>query len=278
MTKKTTFFFFLLFPFLIYSQEKQFQVFFDFDISEANQTSSLKLTDWMKQNPKAEVAKIYGYCDVVGSFEYNDTLSLKRANHTLEILKNNSISINENVEIKGFGKRFDKSKIDAENRKSVIFYTIPEKIIAVPQKEIISEEPAKVIAEEKKSESLTEDIKTTKVGDKLRLKNLNFYNRSGKMVKNSIPIVEELLKIMKENPNLKIEIQGHICCQIGTDLEDVAMLRAKAVYDFLKSHGIKKNRLQYKSFGSSLPLYPVPEKSEWEKDQNRRVEILILEN
>ena len=180
----------------------------------------------------------------------------------LEILRNNSIFIKENVEIKGFGERFDKSKNDTENRRAVIFYTIPEKIIPI----------------EKKPETLTATIKTTKVGDKLRLKNLNFYNRSGRMVKTSIPIVEELLKIMQENPNLKIEIQGHICCQIGTDLEDIAMLRSKAVYDFLVENDINKSRLKYKSFGSSLPLYPIPEKSEWEKDQNRRVEILILEN
>lgn len=278
MTKKTTFFLFLLFPFLIYSQEKQFQVFFDFDISETNQASCQKLNDWIEQNPTAEVLKIYGYCDAVGSFEYNDTLSLKRANYMMGILKSNSISIKENIEIKGFGERFEKSKIDAENRKAVIFYTIPEKVIVVSPKEIISEEPTKVITEEKKPETLTVAIKTTKVGDKLRLKNLNFYNRSGRMVKSSIPIVEELLKIMQENLNLKIEIQGHICCQIWTDLEDIAMLRLKAVYDFLIENDINKSRLKYKSFGSSLPLYPIPEKSEWEKDQNRRVEILILEN
>ncbi len=262
MKKTTTLFFFLLFPFLIYSQEKQFQVFFDFDISEANQTSAQKLNNWIKENPTAEVSKIFGYCDAVGSLEYNDTLSLKRANHMLKILKSNSISIKENIEVKGFGEQFNKSKIDSENRKAIVFYTIPKKIIST----------------EKKSETLTEDIKTTKIGDKLRLKNLNFYNRSGRMVKSSIPIVEELLKIMQENPKLKIEIQGHICCQIGTDLEDIAMLRSKAVYDFLVENGIEKNRLKYKSFGSSLPLYPIPEKNEWEKDQNRRVEILILEN
>jgi len=262
MTKKITFFIFLLFPFIIYSQEKQFQVFFDFDISEADQTSFTKLNDWIKQNPTAEVSKIYGYCDAVGSLEYNDTLSLKRANHTLEILKKNSIFIKENIEIKGFGERFDKSKIDAENRKAVVFYTIPEKIIPI----------------EKKQETLTAAIKTTKVGDKLRLKNLNFYNRSGRMVKSSIPIVEELVKILQDNPKLKIEIQGHICCQVGTDLENIAMLRSKAVYDFLVENDIDKSRLKHESFGSSLPLYPIPEKSEWEKDQNRRVEILILEN
>jgi len=262
MAKITTFLVLLLFPFLIYSQEKQFEVFFDFDISEVNQTSNQKLSDWIKQNPTAEVSKIYGYCDAIGSLEYNDMLSLKRANHTLEVLKNKAISIKENAEIKGFGEQFNRSKIDSENRKVLIFYAIPQKIVSI----------------EKKPETLTEDIKITKPGDKLRLKNLNFYDRSGRVVKSSIPILEELLKIMQDNPKLKIEIQGHICCQIGTDLEDIGKLRSRAVYDFLIANDIDKNRLKYKSFGSGLPLYPIPEKSEWEKDQNRRVEILILEN
>lgn len=252
----------IFFPFLIYSQEKQFQVFFDFDISEANQDSSQKLSNWIKQNPTAEVLKIYGYSDVVGSLEYNDMLSLKRASHTLEILKNNSIAMNENIEIKGFGERFNMSEIDAENRKAVIFYTIQEEIIL----------------EKKKPETLTEDIKDVKIGDKLRLRNLNFYNRSGRVVKSSIPVLEELLKIMQDNPKLKIEIQGHICCQIGNDLENIGGIRSKSVYDFLIANDIDKTRLSYKSFGSSLPLYPIPEKSEWERDQNRRVEIQILEN
>lgn len=257
MTKTTTFFLLLLFPFLNYSQEKQFDLFFNFDVSETNQTAAQKLNDWIKENSTAEVSKIYGYCDAVGSFEYNDLLSLKRANYILEILKNNSISIKENAQIKGFGEQFNKSKIDSENRKAVIFYTIPV---------------------EKKLETLTEDIKATKIGDKLRLKNLNFYDRSGKVVKSSLPILQELLQILQNNPKLKIEIQGHICCQIGTDYEDIGKLRSQAVYDFLIANDINKNRLKYKSFGSSLPLYPIPERNEWEKDQNRRVEILILEN
>ena len=257
-----TFLLLLFFPFLVYSQEKQLQVFFDFDISEASQTSAQKLNDWIKENQSAEISKIYGYCDSKGSFEYNDTLSLKRAKHILQVLQEKSISIKDNIEIKGFGERHIASKIDSENRKAVIFYTIPKKIISI----------------EKKLESLTEDIKTIKVGDKLRLKNLNFYNRSGRVVESSIPILDELLKVMQENPKLKIQIQGHICCQLGTDQENIGGIRARAVYDFLVSNEIDRSRLSYKSFGSSVPLYPIPEKSEWEKDQNRRVEILILQN
>ena len=51
---------------------------------------------------------------------------------------------------------------------------------------------------------LSQQVSTAKVGDKLVLKNLHFYNRSGIFVPESRPILEELLKIMLANPNLKI--------------------------------------------------------------------------
>ncbi|MBC7439116.1 MAG: OmpA family protein, partial [Flavobacterium sp.] len=54
--------------------------------------------------------------------------------------------------------------------------------------------------------------------------------------------------------------------------------RAKAVYNFLIGNNIEKNRLTYKGFGSSLPIFQVPEKNESERAANRRVEILIIEN
>ena len=132
------------------------------------------------------------------------------------------------------------------------------------------------IKEDKKD--LSQQVSTAKVGDKLVLKNLHFYNRSGIFVPESRPILEELLKIMLANPNLKIEIQGHICCQMGTDVEDTAKVRALAVYNYLVNNGINKNRLSYKSFGSSKPIHIIPENNEDERNENRRVEIQIIAN
>lgn len=259
MKQKITTTFFLLFSILLYSQEQQFQVFFDFDISEANTTSTEKLQQWIQNNPTAVVEKIYGYCDSVGSLEYNDVLSLKRADYVLEKLKNNNVKIGETVEVKGFGKRFSQSEIASANRKTVVYYTIPLK----------KEEPVV-------EESLTDQAKNLKTGDKLTLKNLNFYNRSGVIVPSSEPILKELLSIMVERPDLKIEIQGHICCQLGTDLENIATIRARAIYNFLFENGISKNRIQYKGFGSSKPIHPIPERNEQERNENRRVEIMVL--
>jgi outer membrane protein OmpA-like peptidoglycan-associated protein len=36
--------------------------------------------------------------------------------------------------------------------------------------------------------------------------------------------------------------------------------------------------MTYKGYGVSRPIHPIPEQNSLEEDENRRVEILILEN
>lgn len=234
-----------------FSQEK-FSVYFDFDVHEVNQDSGLKLTDWILKNKDAEIVKIYGYCDSVGSHNYNDKLALRRANFVRSRLRDNGMLLTDKLDVKGFGKRTEQLKEQADNRR-VDIYFLP------------------------KEEKLSAKVSQMEVGDKLRLKNLNFYNRSGRVVPKSIPVLAELLQIMKQNPKLKIEIQGHICCQPEGDVEDISTLRCKTVYNYLIENGIDKNRLSYKGFGSTMPLYPIPEQNDFERDENRRVEIQIIE-
>ena len=119
---------------------------------------------------------------------------------------------------------------------------------------------------------------TAKVGDKLVMNNLYFYDRSGIFVPESLPVMEELLEFMITHQKVKIEIQGHICCQLGEDPEDIALVRAISVHNYLVANDIDDSRLLYKSFGSTQPLHKIPERNEKERNENRRVEILILEN
>lgn len=72
-------------------------------------------------------------------------------------------------------------------------------------------------------------------------------------------------------------IQGHICCQV-TDEYGISTLRAKAVYDYLISYGITPGRLSYKGYGSTQPLYQLPESDEEQRVANRRVEIKVVAN
>ena len=81
---------------------------------------------------------------------------------------------------------------------------------------------------------------------------------------------------MRQQHN-KIEIQGHICCQNEKDPYDISTARARAVYMFLLRNKIDRKRMTYKGYGITRPIHPIPEQSEAEKDENRRVEIMIVE-
>ena len=73
---------FLLLSITTYSQEK-FDVFFDFNIDVPNESSVKNFQNWISENPKAEITKIYGYCDSVDDKSYNKELSAKRINEVI---------------------------------------------------------------------------------------------------------------------------------------------------------------------------------------------------
>ena len=220
---------------------------------------------WISSNEDIEVSKIYGYCDWKGTNHYNDTLSLKRVDAVYRFLIRNKIKVLDNYEVRGFGEDFKQSKVQSENRKVTIFF----------QKVKKSEPEVSKIYD---SKTLGQKIKESKVGDVIVLKNIYFKNRSPRIVPESKSTLYELLCVLEDHPNLKIQIQGHICCQLIDDFEDISTLRARAVYIFLVQNKINRKRLSYKGFGITRPIHPIPEKSEQEANENRRVEILITEN
>lgn len=246
-----------------YSQSKT-EVFFEFDRYDLEPIQQQKLDSWIAANPEAEVSGIYGYCDRIGTLEYNDSLSVKRARTVSEYLKMNEIAFAPNFEIKGYGENFVQSKAQSENRKVVVSYGNAKPVAEAP----------------KPKTELSTSIEKASIGEKIRLPNLNFYNMSDQVVPKSRPVLDELLQIMKDKPTLRIEIQGHICCQTvrEKDYAYVSTQRARTVYNYLVRNGINSDRLSYKGFGVSRPLHPIPEKSEKEQEENRRVEVEILQN
>ena len=87
--------------------------------------------------------------------------------------------------------------------------------------------------------------------------------------------IDELLYVLDKNPKLKIEIQGHICC-VDKDVNDLSTQRAKQVKRILVSEGISDKRLKTKGFGTTKPKFAIPEQTEEQAAQNRRVEIMVL--
>jgi outer membrane protein OmpA-like peptidoglycan-associated protein len=122
---------------------------------------------------------------------------------------------------------------------------------------------------------LKDEIAQSEKDSRIILKSLIFQGGSERLLPSSMPVLNELLAIMKENPTLEIEIQGHICCEFEPDgqQEKLSVQRSKIVYLYLVKNGIESKRLSYHGFGHQFPI--TLERNEEERIQNRRVEIKI---
>ena len=84
-----------------------------------------------------------------------------------------------------------------------------------------------------------------------------------------------LVKIMKDNAEMQIEVHGHTD-NIGTDDYNITLSqsRASAVVNYVIEHGVDPSRVFPRGYGSSKPV--ATNDSEEGRQQNRRVEFLIL--
>lgn len=262
--------------------QKQYEVFFDFNKDVPNAVSLNQLQQWIAANKTAEIYKISGYCDSVDDSNYNKDLALRRIKSVIDLLLKDSIKISKSLEVNPFGKDFKRSNKQEENRKTVFYYTlkaglkVEEKQLETPMEKEISPFDSQALIEKEVSELQAKFDKAQK-GDLIKINNINFFFNSEQIEEKSLPILEELLRIMIDNPKLKIAIHGHICCNPNGLDTKLSYRRALVIFKYLRNNQIELNRLSYKGFGSNDPIFKVPERNEAERKANRRVEILIVE-
>jgi outer membrane protein OmpA-like peptidoglycan-associated protein len=111
-------------------------------------------------------------------------------------------------------------------------------------------------------------------GQSISLNNLFFQVGSFVLKKESFLELNRIVKIMEENPELKIEIGGHTD-DTGSDETNrvLSEKRAYEVYMYLIKLSVSKERLMYVGYGESKPK--VPNTSEANRAINRRVELKI---
>jgi len=109
----------------------------------------------------------------------------------------------------------------------------------------------------------------------VRLNNIFFKGRTAEITQLSFPELERFYKFLKFNKKIVIRIQGHTDNQ-GTAEENkkLSEARAKAIYDFLISKGIKEKRLSYKGFGQTRPI--AFNGSQEGRQRNNRIEFVIM--
>ena len=231
---------------------------------------------------------VYAFCDNRGSEEFNFALSEKRKDAVLTWLRNQPTvnGLPYMINSQGFGElkpiNTNRNELDWKlNRRVDVMWTLKNPI---SKKEVV---PIKSngIQNDSSKVNLKEQIeKSKKSGASLVLPNINFIGGRDEFREESYESLRELLAIMKEQTDLKIEIQGHVCCTDGRDGPNIltgkgnlSEDRAKAVFDYLVRNGIAEKRMRYKGFAGMKKLID-PELSESDQQKNRRVEIQILSN
>ncbi|WP_235964443.1 OmpA family protein [Pedobacter gandavensis] len=118
------------------------------------------------------------------------------------------------------------------------------------------------------------NLERLKIGNNMVLKNIFFDTNEYRLLPASVTELSTLIALLKNNPQVEIEIQGHTD-NVGNDLqnEKLSLNRAKAVYDELINQKIDPSRLSFKGYGESKPI--AGNDTEEKRKQNRRTSFLI---
>lgn len=112
---------------------------------------------------------------------------------------------------------------------------------------------------------------------KVVLKNVFFDTKKTDLKPESISELDNVVRLMNENPNMKVQINGYTD-NVGTAEDNLKLSNARAlsVVKYLIAKGVKKERLSYKGFGETNPV--ATNDTEEGRALNRRTELRVLSN
>ncbi|SFJ42480.1 OmpA family protein [Myroides guanonis] len=136
---------------------------------------------------------------------------------------------------------------------------------------ILLEEPLKQTITKLSSDEILKDL--SEKGKSILY--INFEIDKSNLTFEGREAVDEITKVLKSDPSLKIVIEGHTDNSgDAAHNKNLSTDRAESVMSELISKGIEKTRLVAKGFGAERPL--VANDSEENKAKNRRVELIKI--
>jgi len=145
--------------------------------------------------------------------------------------------------------------------------------VAVTSESYIDQSAAIVIEKDK---SVIKDFEMVKVGMTITLRGIYFDFDKSTIKPESRPALDDAAKILKDNPTINVEIQGHTDSK-GSDSYNLNLSdqRAWSVVNYLvQNFGIDKARLTAKGYGEAQPI--ATNDTDSGRALNRRVEFVIL--
>jgi outer membrane protein OmpA-like peptidoglycan-associated protein len=252
---------------------------------------------------------IVGYADYLGSVAYNEVLSQNRAMNVKDYLSTKGLQSDQIKICMGKGQimRADTSKegyapdrkvdivIVRANRMTPDTTPKPDSVVVFKKKERennklnpfptgVPVNPAKTPVS---NTPITPDsvykLDRYKPGETFIMNNIYFYPNRHMVTNESLVEMNLLYNALHNNPTVKVQIEGHVCCvdevdALDDDTREIALSvnRAKYIYEYLIGRGIEADRLKYVGYGRSRPMIKV-EKNANDQAKNRRVEVRILE-
>jgi outer membrane protein OmpA-like peptidoglycan-associated protein len=108
----------------------------------------------------------------------------------------------------------------------------------------------------------------------LAAKNILFVTGSSKLQSKSFKGLNEVAKILSENPGMTLDVDGHTD-NVGNDDKNMVLSqnRADAVKKYLVSKGVAAERITATGHGETMPV--ADNKTAVGRQQNRRSELLL---
>ena len=258
---------------LVAQSNQQHVVYFETDKYEVLETEKNRLLFFIQGLALKKIKKIsiYGFCDDRGSDQYNLVLSQNRADEIKQLFSENKINeqLISNVDGKGeillkIISTEDLNVIRGLNRKVEVNVEYGNTKIEVKKDNI---------DERKKPITLESDLR---VGDNITLNNILFRTGYSYILKESIPDLEKIARILNRKKEVYFTIKGHVCCTAngrdavdrGTGKRNLSLARARYIFNYLMKNGIAKKRMKYMGLKHKYPLGGDPK-------FDRRVEIEI---
>ncbi|MCQ2284958.1 MAG: OmpA family protein [Bacteroidales bacterium] len=154
----------------------------------------------------------------------------------------------------------------------------PQPVIVTVKKEGHTYDSQIIMPEQMDSAVVTKnaEIKSIETGKICDLRDIYYETNSYTLTPASKVVLALFIQFLKDNPTVKVEIQGHTD-NVGNDDANLRLSeqRAKSVYDYVISKGIPASHLRYKGYGESQPI--ADNNTASGRAKNRRTVFLIYE-
>ncbi|MDT7910875.1 MAG: OmpA family protein [Thermocrinis sp.] len=159
-----------------------------------------------------------------------------------------------------------KEKVEVAKKQSLVCYTgkVELPVAQAEPKEPVVQKPV-------------EPQEPAKVEEPLMVRaRIHFDFNKASIKKEYIPLLKEVAKVLKENPNINLRIEGYTD-DIGTKAynQKLALKRAMAVKNFLVKEGINPERIQVVGFGKER--YIAENTTPIGRLTNRRAEFIVIQ-